>query len=298
MGRHTVNSTAPKARQIRHQLKQINPSNSHAQLQSPLFSTLPPELRNQIFELAVSQQEDNISGDEQHQDKWYNDARIGIKFRYAIHTDLLRTCRRIYYETSSIPMQSTTHRMKLETFSSEVATTWFSRLTAKNINELYHVHFFVDDVCSLILVLRLPQCQPKHLTMSIFEHYTGPSPNVLLNLAGAQQTWRAAEISMFSKDIKQYFKPAGLLSQLPNSVLSCVVEFKRCIPDRDTLEKTVQEAAQQMDEANDGSPLLRRRDGNILVQDKTSTKIRSHAAHSETNGNIVYIVTFKFVLEK
>jgi hypothetical protein len=297
MGRHTVNSTAPKARQIRHQLKQINPSNSHAQLQSPLFSTLPPGIRNQIFRLAVSQYDDSTALYEQHENKWYNDARYGIKFHISIHTDLLRTCRRVYYETRSIPMRSATHRLKLEYYGSEDAISWFSRLTAKNVDELDHVQFFINNEYFLHKVLQLPQCRPKRLTISVFRHYRDSPCEQLQGSVDFQRSRNSTGIAKFLENVQQLIGPAGRLAQLPNSLRSCVVEFEIRVPDLNTVEKTTETAIKRMDN-QDGGSLLVRRDGSKLVRDKNSADIRRFAPDIKRVDQTFFIVKFTFALEK
>ncbi|KAL8753788.1 MAG: hypothetical protein Q9184_005314 [Pyrenodesmia sp. 2 TL-2023] len=58
-------------------IKDVDP-----QRDSPLFSTLPPEVRNTVFELALTAYEDPLR---------------------RIDTNLLLTCRRVYAETASLP---------------------------------------------------------------------------------------------------------------------------------------------------------------------------------------------------
>lgn len=78
----------------------LDMSNANTQSASPLVSRLPGEIRDHIFELALTpytNKQDPLPKDA----KYY---RPG--FCYAdqrLHCDLLRTCRRIYQETCSLP---------------------------------------------------------------------------------------------------------------------------------------------------------------------------------------------------
>ena len=65
----------------------------------PLFTRIPPEIRNPIFELALTAYDD-------HQRPYRQDAyyyRPGHRYAQKIDTALLSTCRRVYAETETIP---------------------------------------------------------------------------------------------------------------------------------------------------------------------------------------------------
>jgi hypothetical protein len=87
------------------QLLNISVSDCNLQNQSPLFTTIPPEIRNQIFGLTLEEQDgkDAIAP----QEYWYRPDYTHYRF---IDTALLRTCRRIYLETRFIPPQNVTCR--------------------------------------------------------------------------------------------------------------------------------------------------------------------------------------------
>lgn len=72
------------------------------QSQSPLFGKLPGEIRNRIFELALTQYE---STDEAYKpDAYYK--RPGHNGRIRLHTALLCTCRKIFAEARHLPAQT------------------------------------------------------------------------------------------------------------------------------------------------------------------------------------------------
>ena len=76
-----------------------------SQAQSPLFSVLPGEVRNLIYEFALSDYEDP-------NDVYSNDTcfkRPGYFARRRTDTDLLRACQRVYQEAWFIPWTSRQH---------------------------------------------------------------------------------------------------------------------------------------------------------------------------------------------
>ena len=79
----------------------IDTSNPHSQEQSPLFNIIPPEIRNQIFELAL-QTYDNPKALYEKNTYW---ARPGCMGKQKVDTELLRTCKRVYDETKVIPLR-------------------------------------------------------------------------------------------------------------------------------------------------------------------------------------------------
>jgi hypothetical protein len=128
-----------QVRVIRRSLASINPETSHPQNQSPLFSTLPSEIRNLIFQYAVCQQYD-ISV------KTFKDAvacRPGHVFRTEIHTELLRACRLIYYEARMIPILSATHHIFFNHYGPPTPDDlggYLFHMGSQQIKNLYHLH--------------------------------------------------------------------------------------------------------------------------------------------------------------
>ncbi|KAF2640059.1 hypothetical protein P280DRAFT_26612 [Massarina eburnea CBS 473.64] len=127
------------ARAIRRGLTEITPTTSHSQDQSPLFATLPSEVRNLIFEYAVCQTPNCSSpvADTSHTN------RPGHKYNTQINTALLRTCRLIYYETRAIPLRSTTHHMyeaPSESFNPLDWDHYLFHLSSQSGHNLHHLH--------------------------------------------------------------------------------------------------------------------------------------------------------------
>lgn len=81
-------------------LSQCNP-----QTASPLFSVLPPEIRNYIFYIALTPYED-LSNPYPENDFCY---RPGHRAKLLLSTTLLLTCRRIWLEANHWPMEQTVH---------------------------------------------------------------------------------------------------------------------------------------------------------------------------------------------
>jgi len=75
------------------------------QTQSLLFSVIPPEIRNNIFSLALLQYEDLTQPYPEH-DYCY---RPGHRARRIVSTELLLTCRRIWLEANHWPMEQAVH---------------------------------------------------------------------------------------------------------------------------------------------------------------------------------------------
>ena len=84
----------------------INP-----QLSSPLFTSIPPEIRNYIFELVLTSYDDKNRPYKKGAFYYRPDHRHAQK----IDTALLLTCRRIHVETEAIPASLNEH------------TSWYQR---------------------------------------------------------------------------------------------------------------------------------------------------------------------------
>ena len=98
----------------------VNPQSA-----SPLFNRIPPEIRNRIFELALTAYDDKTkpyqSGTYYH--------RPGHRYAHKVDTNLLLTCRRIYAETKDIPASINPY------------TCWFHRAppyASKNAHQALH----------------------------------------------------------------------------------------------------------------------------------------------------------------
>ncbi|KAF1963526.1 hypothetical protein CC80DRAFT_486895 [Byssothecium circinans] len=127
------------SRAMRRALTEITPANSHPQNQSPLFSKLPSEVRNLIFEYAICQTPNYhcpVSGTS-------HTNRPGHKYKTIIDTSLLHTCRLIYYETRTIPLRSTTHHVyeaPSESFNPADWDHYLFHLSSQSGHNLHHLH--------------------------------------------------------------------------------------------------------------------------------------------------------------
>ena len=111
----------------------IDTSNANPQKECPLFGRIPGELRNEIFNLALTA----YAGKQVPYDKI--DWRCRPGFRYAdvrIDTALLRTCRRVYGEARLIPRQNYVHVQWCGLFDSEPFTT-IPRYIPEGIKAVY-----------------------------------------------------------------------------------------------------------------------------------------------------------------
>lgn len=88
-----------------------NIAKCHQQSQSPLFNLLPPEIRNNIFSLALLQYEDLAHPYPENSFC----CRPGHRARRVVDTNLLLTCRRVWLEANHWPMEQAVHTFWLET---------------------------------------------------------------------------------------------------------------------------------------------------------------------------------------
>ncbi|KAL1640153.1 hypothetical protein SLS58_007267 [Diplodia intermedia] len=170
-------------RRIRRQLTAISPSNAHPQKQSPLWSKLPPELRNQIFTLAVSQHVDVTRP--YPANSWHY--RPGYTHAFSMYTDLLATCRLAYWEASAIPLSTATLPVWEDRGPPDAPKWRFAEFTARNTALLNHVHFFVRRPNGHWYT-PLQQFRPKRITITIrhTSWYGWPNDKPLMIL----DTWR------------------------------------------------------------------------------------------------------------
>jgi hypothetical protein len=265
----TKSTTSPSekgrdARQIRHQLKQISPANSYSQIQSPLFSKIPPEIRNQIFTLAVSQH-DHVKP-RFPSEYWgkYIYEMTGWEYQKRTCTELLRTCRLVYYETNSIPMTSAIHILPkfIPTnhwgFCYDDSKRWINHLTSKNVAEFTHVHCF-GNLCVWHPWIRLPQFQPRQVT------HTVPSD---------KWAWEADSPSCLHRGL------AKATVVMPVSLQTYTLELHVC--PIDTRDKFDTQLAKLPDVYT-----ITLRDGRVL---KTSIK----EAKTTSYGGFAYIANFVF----
>lgn len=88
-----------------HPLENLSPTKASevkTQFQSPLFGVIPGEIRNAIFELALEEYDDP----QQLYQRTSYYARPGIRAVKRVDAQLLRTCKRVYSETRSLPLKN------------------------------------------------------------------------------------------------------------------------------------------------------------------------------------------------
>jgi hypothetical protein len=126
-------------RALRRALALITPKDAHPQTQSPLLTVLPSEIRNSIFEYAVCQTID----DSKPVSATSHMHRPGHEYNAYIDTNLLRTCRLVYCETRTLPLQSATHHLYEEPSESFNPFDWdhyLFHLSSQSGQNLYHLH--------------------------------------------------------------------------------------------------------------------------------------------------------------
>lgn len=129
-----------EARALRRLLADITPENSNPQLQSPLFSVLPSEIRNLIFEYAVCQVIDPLKSVPETENAR---RRPGHELQPVIDTSLLRTCRLVYYETRAIPLRSATHHwygLQAESYYADDWDHYLFHVSSQAGLNLHHLH--------------------------------------------------------------------------------------------------------------------------------------------------------------
>ena len=128
----------------------------HPQSQSPLYCKLPKELRDYILELSCTQSP-NRAHPYDLNNYYY---RPGHTARLEIHTSLLQTCRRIWLESSGLPMRQAEHAFWFQRgpYDRHGDQGWranvknerdrykrfFSSLTTRNLPNVTHIRMFMQ----------------------------------------------------------------------------------------------------------------------------------------------------------
>ncbi|KAK0493483.1 hypothetical protein EDD18DRAFT_1178404 [Armillaria luteobubalina] len=120
------------------------PKDCNPQTASPLFSVIPPEIRNIIFQLALRSYPDKsrpYPGNAYH-------FRPGYEYGQRIDTALLLTCRLIYNETRLLPITSNEHVFWCDRGppgSRTKPAIYFSRMASEQQDVVDCVHFFAQQ---------------------------------------------------------------------------------------------------------------------------------------------------------
>ncbi|KIY63424.1 hypothetical protein CYLTODRAFT_446626 [Cylindrobasidium torrendii FP15055 ss-10] len=101
----TLEAASDQYQRLRDSDIQSSPAPINQQLQSPLFSVIPPEIRNVIFRLALSPCNDL---DRPYPTNAFH-YRPDYQYEHVSHTELLRTCKLVYAEAKGLPWTMRTH---------------------------------------------------------------------------------------------------------------------------------------------------------------------------------------------
>lgn len=151
------------------------------QSSSPFFSaevSLPVELRDKIFDYALSQHEDDTQPYNSFNRTVY---RPRYHARRRVYADLLLTCRRIWLEHGHVPMASTTHTFWFydgppsTARSAKQFHTYFFGMTTVNLANLNRVQLFTQshwlETCiqpgMFTTMFSNPKFRPKVLTITL-----------------------------------------------------------------------------------------------------------------------------------
>jgi len=137
----------------------------------PLFTRIPPEIRNSIFQLALTEYDDTDHPYEQS--AVY--CRPDYRFRHRIDTDLLRTCRRIYLEAHLLPVAINEHvfwcyRGPPERRYSADPQAYFETMTSQQRDAVDCVHFFTQQFWlegQFMDACRIPLMRPRKLKITL-----------------------------------------------------------------------------------------------------------------------------------
>lgn len=118
---------------------------AHLQAASPLFSVIPPEIRNLIFRFALHGYPDRTKGYYPGNAFYY---RPGYEHDRRIDTALLLTCRRIYDETRLLPVIENERVFWYDRGppgSSADPAKYFRRMAEEQQDVVDCVHFFTQQ---------------------------------------------------------------------------------------------------------------------------------------------------------
>ena len=113
----------------------------NSQFQSPLFSTLPREIRDLIWSFATAPVEDET---QKYAVNGYY-CRPGHRARHKTYTSLLYTCRRVWLEANALPMLQAEHCFWYHRAAPDQRNPeWMANLTELNRRNFGHLHLFAQ----------------------------------------------------------------------------------------------------------------------------------------------------------
>ncbi|KAJ3726847.1 hypothetical protein C8R42DRAFT_717685 [Lentinula raphanica] len=144
----------------------------HHQDQSPLFTRIPPEIRNTIFLYALLIYEDlsTIYPDDTHY------SRPGYRHALRIDPQLLRTCRLVYLEPRLLPLDAVDehvfwcHRAPPGIKFAGEAAKYLARFTEEQKDKIERMHFFIQQYYlegTFPRMCMLPDMRPRSMKITL-----------------------------------------------------------------------------------------------------------------------------------
>ncbi|KAF1974412.1 hypothetical protein BU23DRAFT_567607 [Bimuria novae-zelandiae CBS 107.79] len=245
------------------------------QKQSPLFSKIPPEIRNEIFRLALREyfpegREWDAQGMGQTENAGYGNVketasyvkRPGYEGLKTVDTDLLRTCKRVYEETKMLPLQDLEicfymgHKERVPKYYTMTPYTGMNTYAHPRMNwfkpehwaRISHFHVFGQMYAlrqgfrGLFRHTQERACHPASLTLTL--RYT--------------DWWYWESNDPIYPILPQRFLPMADI-EIPSTVQEMSVEFESIEPKLKELEGVVADMFQRKDHW-----VWKRRDGRVL----------------------------------
>lgn len=131
--------------------RRIPSENMNAQSYCPLFTIIPPEIRNRIYEFSL----ESAGTDPNKRPAYMKHAmyyRPGFQRPKRINTSVLQTCRRIYIEACLVPIAMSEHtfwyhRAPPHVKNANSPREYFLKMTCDQLAAVQHLHFFMQQYC-------------------------------------------------------------------------------------------------------------------------------------------------------
>ena len=237
------------------------------QSQSPLFSVIPPEIRNDIFKYALAEVE--TEDNQYHPDTCFR--RPGYLAPHRTYTDLLRTCKRIYSEAWHLPWAGAEHvfyfawdgRKPQRTVEVEDVQ---DKLTvvhdSQGEQEIDHIRIFaqlvyLEDGSRIRDVCNMDNFHPRSVTVTIrhtdFWNWEDDEP---MRLAGTWMSWP---------------------TELPNSVREFNLDLESIEQRKASVDYLADNIAERWH--------VKRKDGSVLVPDRAEKSVMRWTGSSTWEGS-------------
>ena len=236
------------------------------QSQCPLFSVIPPEIRNDIFRYALAEVE---TVDDQYDINtcW---RRPGYLAPHRTHTDLLRTCKRIYSEAWHLPWAGAEHvfyfawdgrkperTVELNDMQDILDAVYLSQ----GEQDIEHIHIFaqlcnLEDGSNFRSVCDLRAFHPRRLTVTIrhtdFWSWEDDAP---MSLSGAWVSYQ---------------------TELPESVTEFKLDLESIVQRKDSVDFLADNIAEKWH--------LKRKDGAVLLPEPIERSVMTWTGSSTWQG--------------